>query len=159
MDMQLLILFIILNVVNVIFQTIRSLATVKCGKWTAAFINAITYGVYTIVLVYTVCELPLFLKAGIVALCNLIGVYIVKLIEEKARKDKLWKVEATVRVSTEMAGLIERAKLRKLSFNYVDAGEYVIFNFYCPTQRESAEVKQLLDEYQAKYFVSESKVL
>lgn len=158
MNTQLLTTFIVLNVVNVILQTIKSLATVKCGKGLAAIINAIAYGLYTIVLVYTVCDLPLFIKAGVVAICNLIGVFIVKWMEEKMRKDQLWKVEATIH-SDNTNALIERSKLRGLSFNFIEAGKYTIFNFYCSTQKDSAEVKALLSEYNAKYFVTESKVL
>ena len=94
--MELLIIFIALNIVNVILQTVKSLATVKCGKVAAAIVNAVAYGLYTIVLVYTMCDLPLMWKAAIVAAANFVGVYVVKLIEEKARKDKLWKVEATI---------------------------------------------------------------
>ena len=98
MDIKLLITFILLNITNVIIQTIKSLVTVKCGKTAAALINAAAYGLYTVVVIYTVCELPLYLKALIVAICNLVGVYVVKLIEERARRDKLWKVEATIPV-------------------------------------------------------------
>ena len=79
--MKLLILFIVLNVVNVIIQTVKSLATVKCGKGMASIVNAVAYGLYTIVLVYTMCDLPLYLKALVVALCNLVGVFIVKWLE------------------------------------------------------------------------------
>lgn len=96
MNTRLVLIFIVLNIVNVILQTVKSIATVKCGKTMAALVNAIAYGLYTIVLVYTVCNLPLMLKAIVVAVCNLVGVYVVKLIEERTRKDKLWKVEATV---------------------------------------------------------------
>ena len=86
--MNLLVLFIILNIMNVVIQTAKSLVTVKCGKGVAAAINALAYGLYTIVVVYMMCDLPLFLKAFIIAMCNLVGVYIVKLIEEKSTKDK-----------------------------------------------------------------------
>ena len=85
--MKLLIIFVVLNVLNVIIQTVKSICTIKCGKVSAALINAVAFGLYTIVLVYMNCDLNLFTKAGIVALCNLIGVYVVKLIEEKMRKD------------------------------------------------------------------------
>jgi hypothetical protein len=96
MDYKLLTIFIVLNIINVIIQTVKSIATVKCGKVSASIINAVAYGLYTVVTVYMLCELSLGLKALIVALANLVGVYVVKLIEEKGRKDKLWKVEATV---------------------------------------------------------------
>ena len=162
MDTKLLLVFIVLNIANVIIQTVKSIATVKCGKVSAAVINAVAYGLYTIVTVYLMCELDLWLKAGIVAGCNLVGVYVVKLIEEKARKDKLWKVECTIPVSQ-----VERLKnlfnqyATDIPYNYIDIQKYCIFNFYCATQAQSATVKTLLEQgnFNAKYFVSESKTL
>ena len=41
MNTELLIIFIALNIVNVVIQTVKSLATVKCGKTVAALVNAI----------------------------------------------------------------------------------------------------------------------
>lgn len=159
MDIKLLVIFVLLNVVNVIIQTVKSIATIKCGKMIAAIVNAIAYGLYTVVVVYTVCELPLWLKVIVVGIANLIGVYVVKYFEEKGRKDKLWKVEATV--SAQYAErLHNELSTVKLSHNYIDKiGKYVIFNVYCETQADSIEAKKLLNYYHAKYFVSESKIL
>ena len=157
--MELLLIFIALNIVNVILQTVKSLATVKCGKVAAAIVNAVAYGLYTIVLVYTMCDLPLMWKASIVALCNFIGVYVVKLIEEKARKDKLWKVEATVPFE-DWETLDYNLTNHFIQHNYILLSEkYAVFNIYCPTQNDSKFAKKILDEHNAKYFVSESKSL
>lgn len=162
MDTKLLLVFIALNIANVIIQTVKSIATVKCGKVSAAVINAVAYGLYTIVTVYLMCELDLYLKAGIVALCNLVGVYVVKLIEEKARKDKLWKIEATVQNLIYLTDYIkagcEKHKIPYSVLN-VENVDYVVFNFYCATQEKSRIVKQICDGCNAKYFVSESKTL
>ena len=156
--MKLLIIFIVLNIANVIIQTVKSIATVKCGKAVAAIVNAVAYGLYTIVTVYLMCELDLYLKAGIVALCNLVGVYVVKLIEEKARKDKLWKVEMTL--PPEHAEKVHTMlQLVGIPHNYIDIEKYVLFNCYCATQAESARVKTIANDFEAKYFVSESKTL
>lgn len=158
MDTKLLIIFIILNITNVIIQTIKSLVTVKCGKTAAALINAAAYGLYTVVVIYTVCELPLYLKALIVAICNLVGVYVVKLIEERARRDKLWKVEATIPV--EIAEKVKHdLRANGLPHNYIDIEKYYLFNVYCENQEQSKIAKVILDYYNAKYFVSENKSL
>ena len=158
MDTKLLLVFIALNIANVIIQTVKSIATVKCGKVSAAVINAVAYGLYTIVTVYLMCELDLYLKAGIVALCNLVGVYVVKLIEEKARKDKLWKVEMTL--PPEHAEKVHTMlQLVGVPHNYINIEKYVLFNCYCATQAESARVKTIANDFEAKYFVSESKTL
>ena len=157
--MKLLFLFIIMNILNVIIQTIKSLATIKCGKSVAAVVNAVAYGLYTYIVVLTMCDLPLLWKCLIVAGANFIGVFVVKYCEEKARKDKLWKVEATVlRGHTkELHSLLDKVSI---SHNYLEnVGKYTLFNIYCETQKESALAKELLDKYHAKYFVSESKAL
>jgi hypothetical protein len=162
MDSKLLIIFIILNVVNVIIQTVKSIATVKCGKVAAAVVNAVAYGLYTVVLVYTVCDLPLWLKVIVVAFCNLVGVFAVKFGEEKARKDKLWKVEATIPnqgIDPKYDDCIIELKKSGVPFNYIDINKYLLINCYCATQKDSAEVKAILNQFNAKYFVSESKSL
>ena len=156
---NLLIIFIVLNIFNVIIQTVKSIVTVKCGKTAAALTNAIAFGLYTVVTVYLMCDLALWLKALIVALCNLVGVYVVKLIEEKARKDRLWKVEATVlRGWTRMLhNELDRADI---PHNYLEnVGKYTLFNIFCSTQEQSRKAKEIMAKYEAKYFVSESKNL
>lgn len=154
-----LLVFVLLNVVNVIIQTVKSIATIKCGAWSAAAINAIAYGLYTVVVVYMNADgLGILWKAIIIGVANLFGVYIVKLIEQKKRKDKLWKVECTVNRSQTslLDGALEKAQI---PHNYLIAGRYSIFNCYCATQKQSEIVKDILAKYNAKYFVSESKVL
>lgn len=162
MDIKLLIIFVVLNVVNVVLSTVRSICTINCGKTIAAFANAISYGLYTVVVIYTVCDLPLLLKVVVVALCNFIGVYVVKLVEQKARKDKLWKVEATIPntgIDPKYDDCIIELKKSGVPFNYIDVNKYLLINCYCATQKDSAKVKAILNQFNAKYFVSESKVL
>lgn len=98
-------------------------------------------------------------KCVITFVCNLIGVFLVKWGEEKARKDKLWKVEATVPFY-ETDHLHAELKDELIDHNYVEnVGNWSIFNIYCPTQEQSKIAKQILNNHNAKYFVSESKTL
>ena len=159
MNEKLFITFVILNIINVIIQTIKSLATVKCGKTVASIVNAVAYGLYTVVVVYTVCDLPLWLKVVVVGVANLVGVYVVKLIEEKSRKDKLWKVEATID-KCYREEVHRTLKAFEISHNYINnIGRYSVFNIFCSTQEESAKAKNILNNYKAKYFVTETKNL
>ena len=158
MNTNLLITFILLNIANVIIQTFRSIITINGTKLSAAISNAVAYGLYTVVVVYTVCDLPLWLKVVVVGACNLVGVFFVKWGEEKARKDKLWKVEATVK-PCEFEAIKTYCEVADLPFSYIDINKYILFNFYCATQKESAIVRDLLDKHNAKYFVAESKTL
>lgn len=157
---KLLVIFIALNIVNVIVQTFKSLATVKCGKVMASIVNALAYGIYTVVLVYMNCDLTLWQKVLIVAGTNLVGVFVVKFIEEKLQKDKLWKIEGTVNVeNVKVEKLLGKLAINNIPYNYIDIGKYYILNCYCSTQNQSAIVKELYKEYNVKYFASESKVL
>ena len=147
-----------MSIVNVIIQTVKSIATIKCGKLAAAVINAVAYGLYTYVIVLTANDsIDLLAKCFIVAGCNFVGVYVVKFFEEKARKDKLWKVEATIPAKYQSAVHFD---LKDIPHNYIEGvGNYTLFNFYCATQAESAKVRDIINQYEAKYFVSESKTL
>ena len=156
--MKLIIIFIVLSIINVIFSTIRSLVTIKGGKATASLISGGYFAFYNIMLLYTVADFPMWQKCVITFVCNVVGVWLVKFFEEKARKDKLWKVEATVK-PVEAHEIKTFCKVNGVPFSYIDIDKYVIFNFYCATQKESTLIKTVLNEYDAKYFVSESKVL
>ena len=152
--------FIILNVINVVLQTVKSIATVKCGAWSAAVVNAVAFALYTVVVVYMNADgLGLFWKAVIIGLANLFGVYAVKVVEIKNQKDKLWEIRATVK-GTDTDALHEALNHCEIPHNFIKGvGKYTIFNCYCATQKESVALKGLLDTFNAKYFVSESKTL
>lgn len=157
--MNLLIVFILANILNVIIQTIKSICTIKCGKGIAAIVNALAYGFYTYIVILMIADLPLLTKCLIVGLCNLIGVYIVKWAEERARKDKLWKVELTVR-NEEAQKLHEDLSRFNIPHNYIpNVGKWTIFNVYCATQKESHFTKEIANRAHAKYFVTETKEL
>lgn len=156
---ELLMLFIVCNIINVIIQTIKSLATIKGSPMVAAIVNAIAYGFYTYIIIITNYDLPIWQKMLIVALCNLIGVYVVKKVEDKARKDKLWKIEATVKKEIEWRKIINWLIQNDIPYNYINIDKYILINSYCATQEESKKVKEILNQYHAKYFVSETKIL
>ena len=157
MDTKLLIIFIILNVVNVIIQTVKSIATIKCGKTMAALVNAVAYGLYTVVVVYTVCDLPLWLKVLVVGVANLIGVYVVKWGEEKGRKDKVWLVKMTI--PTEHAEQAKHfLKQANIPFTYYDLNKYFVFDTFCETQTETATATKICSTCCGKAFATENKL-
>ena len=156
---ELLLLFIVLNVVNVILQTFKTLCTVNGGKYTASLINALAYGFYTIIVIYMMCDLPILTKAFVIGMCNLVGVFIVKYIEERRLQDKLWKIEFTVKNCC-FHEILDYLDTNKVPYNYTKMPQdYIAFYAFCNTKTESEKVKKLIDKYGAKYFVSESKSL
>lgn len=155
--MNFLITFIILSIINVIFSTVRSITTIKSGKMLASLISGGYFAFYNIMLIYTVADFPMWQKCIITFFCNVLGVWIVKFLEEKMQKDKLWKVEATV--PTKYLTTID-VELHDIPHSYIELSDkHTLFNFYCATQTDSAKVKQVIDKYGAKYFAAESKTL
>lgn len=155
--MNFLITFIILSIINVIFSTVRSITTIKSGKMLASLISGGYFAFYNVMLVYTVADFPMWQKCIITFFCNVLGVWIVKFLEEKMQKDKLWKVEATV--PTKYLTTID-VELHDIPHSYIELSDkHTLFNFYCATQTDSAKVKQIIDKYGAKYFAAESKTL
>ena len=158
MDYEFLLVFIGLSIVNVVFSTIRSIVTLNGGKAMASLLSGGYFAFYNIMTIYTVADFPMWQKCLITFVCNVVGVYLVKWGEEKSRKDKLWKVEATIDKENFETNK-ELLDLFKVPHNYIDIDKYVILNFYCATSKQSETVKSLLDEMNAKYFVAESKSL
>lgn len=159
MNYEFLMVFVGLSIVNVVFSTIRSIVTINGGKFVASLISGGYFAFYNIMMIYTVADFPMWQKCIITFVCNVVGVYLVKWGEEKARKDKLWKIEATV-LGELTSNLRQDLNNAGLSNKYIpNIGRYTEFNIYCDTQKESAKAKEILAKYNAKYFVSESKTL
>ena len=149
-----IILFAIATIVNVSLSTIRSLCTINGGKWISATTNAICYGFYPLIVMLTAKgTVDIVVNMIITAVANFVCVYLIKLAEEKARKDKLWRIDLTI--PAEETAFIHR-KLANIPHNYIECGPKTVFNCYCATQKESAEVKTLAVAIGGKYSAFES---
>lgn len=159
-DIGLLVLFIVLTVVNVILNTARTIITVKGGLFWSSFISAIAFGFYVLVIVYTVSDLPLWIKATVTALANFVGTYFVKWLEMKVRKDKLWMVDVVLTGDQIWAA---KSYLDPWKIQYIEMpisnSDSCQFHIYSKTQDESRHIRDLLKTYNAKYIVVESKNL
>lgn len=155
--MNIIAIFIILSIINVVFSTVRSITTIKSGKVVASLISGGYFAFYNIMLIYTVMDFPMWEKCVITFGCNVVGVFVVKLIEEKMRKEKLWKIEVTI--PTRYAHAVD-FDLVNIPHSYITISEkHTLFNFYCATQKETKTVTDICNQYEAKYFASESEKL
>lgn len=157
--MNIILLFAICTAVNVVLSTIKSIATVNGGKWVASLMNAISCGFYTVVIILANADMPLWEKIAITAACNFTGVFIVKLIEEKARKDRLWKIEFTIKGQDTTVKVDNMLKEKDIPHSYVPVGNHTVFNCYCATKADMANVRTIIKFYNGKYFASEGKVI
>ena len=157
-----IILFIILQLVNVILSTIKSICTIKCGKLIAALMNAVYFGFYTVIMIYTVNDdliQSILLKSIITFGCNAIGVYFSKWLLEKIEKDKLWEIVATVPKDQYFQELHYRLNQHEIGNNYIslDNGD-AIFHIYSKNKKDSQIVKTELLKFNAKYVVHEAGI-
>ena len=158
--MNFIIFFALITLANVIIQTVKSLFTIKGGKLSAATVNAIAFGFYTYIIFFTADDsISLWQKALITAICNFIGVFFVKFIEEKLQKDRLWIFNCTAKV--ESADVIKITELLKsmdisLTYNQLKDDLYTL-SIYSYTQSESEMIKSVLKNYKIKYCVIETK--
>lgn len=148
MNTKFLLLFCGLSLFNVIIQTVKSLCTVKCSTFIAACVNAVAYGVYVYVIVFTNSEgLPLWGKALITAGANFTGVYIANFFFNKFfTKEVAWVVSVSI--------LHPEVFIRNLNINhlaYHDYGynsdqTYKLIDVYCPNKEASKRLLNILPD-------------
>lgn len=95
--------FFLLQLLNVILSTIRSVLTIKGTKIVACFINAVYFAYYTFVIKaissaeFTIFGMnPILIAAIITFVTNFIGVYIGLRFIEKTKKDTLWLLKVLI---------------------------------------------------------------
>lgn len=152
--MNAILIFTLATVVNVSLSTIRSICTIKCGKWLSALTNAVCYGFYPLIVMLTAKDtVSIITNMCITAVANFICVWVIKYVEEKARKDKLWRIDLAI--PAEETDFIHR-KLANIPHCYTEVGKWTMFNCYCATQDETAFVKYIGLAVGGKYSAYES---
>lgn len=148
------IIFFLCSLINVMLSTLKTILTVKASKGVATLINAITYGFYAIV-VKQLASLDLITTVSVTIITNIIGVYVSMWLLEKVKKDCLWKISIT----TKDENLIN--KIENFGIEYtVNPVEYKKHTYYSievfsENQKDSTIIKNILNEYNVKYNVTE----
>ena len=155
-----ILIFTIATIINVIISTIRSITTIKCGKWISATTNALCYGFYPLIVMLTAKDtVDIVINMLITAIANFVCVWIIKLVEEKAKKDKLWKVEVAVPKENGFNFHYDLNLGTPIPHNFNYLGKYCVFNCYCETQNDTKRVVDIAKQYKGKISAYESKKL
>lgn len=155
---QFIIFFFIIQLINVVLNTLRTCITASGKKFLATIVTSICYGFYTIVIVYTAGDMNLWVKVIITIITNLIGVYASMTFLEKIRKDKLWEIVATIPTLYSQK-IIEILDKENISYSSIfDNNNRLILHIYSPNQKTSMRIKEILNNHSAKYIVHEEKV-
>ena len=125
-------LFFVLNLINVVLGTMRSILTVKSTPFVSMVINTVSYTFYS----------------GIVKLVSGQDMVVVLI-------NKLWRITATIPNSIDSGMITEKLKTKDIkSVVYVGEGVKLI-DIYSKTQGESIVVKEILEPLKVKYSVVE----
>lgn len=147
-------LFFILNLINVILGTLRSILTVKSTPFVSMLINTISYTFYSGI-VKLVSGQDIVVVLTTTAITNIIGVYIAQFILNKTKKDKLWRITATIPQRVDMKELSEKLSIKDIEHVIYSGENAKLVDIYSRTQGESLVIKEILSPLKVKYSVVE----
>lgn len=152
--------FFILQLINVMLSTVKSILTIRGKFWVAALINGIYFGFYTFIIkgigdanFTTFCGIPITMSsvliiAIITVVTNFIGVYTSLKILDKLRKDDLWLIKITIKPE-HYKSLINDLFNEKLHFVRImtDWVDLKVIEVYSYSREESKKTIKLLKQY------------
>ena len=147
-----IIVFCICSLVNVILSTLKTLIMVNAGRGSAIIINAVCYGFYTLV-VKQLTSVDYITAVTVTILANVVGVWISYKIMDLFKKDKLWRITVTLKTVDEFAECVQQ--LAKYNIGYTPIENTNSIDIYSYNQKESAIIKNILGNYNYKYFIQE----
>lgn len=147
-----LMIFIIIQFLNVIISTIKTILTVKSGKTTAAAINAVSY-TFGAVVTKLLTQQSFEVVICVTLLTNIVGVYLAKVILEKFPKEKFWIIMTTCKIADKDP--IEK-ELRRRDIKYIgflaENNRYFL-NIFSHSRAENALIKEIFGNFHTKSFV------
>lgn len=152
-----IILFIILQVINVILSTIKSIVMIKGSKWGAIIANTIYFGVYTAVLKQISAIDNLFVLVAITMLANFFGTWVGIVITDKLRKADLWIIKTVIRIGyvKEYKKALNDAGIKYISYQ-TTWDEYTAIDIFSESRTQSKKIKEILLKFKAKYSIYKS---
>lgn len=149
---KVVIIFCVCSLVNVILSTLKTLIMVNAGRGSAIIINAVCYGFYTFV-VKQLAEVDYWTAVLVTIGANIVGVWISYKIMDLFKKDKLWRITVTLKTVDEFSECIQQ--LAKYNIGYTSIENTNSLDIYSYNQKESAIIKNILGNYDYKYFIQE----
>ena len=146
------IVFCICSLINVILSTLKTLIMVNAGRGSAIIINAVCYGFYTFV-VKQLAEVDYWTAVTVTILANIVGVWISYKIMDLFKKDKLWRITVTLKSKKALDEC--KNHLDKYNIGFTPIKDSLSIDIYSYSQKESAIIKNILANYDYKYFIQE----
>lgn len=154
-------LFIILQIVNVILSTIKSIVLSKGYKWGTIIANTIYFGIYTAVLKQLVLVDNMFLLIVITMIANFFGTWIGFNILEKIRKADLWIIKTVVEIDKikDYKKALNDAGIKYISYQ-TTWDECTAVDIFSESRSQSKVIKEILLKFNATYsaYISNKKL-
>lgn len=147
-----IIVFCICSLVNVILSTLKTLIMVNAGRNSSIAINAICYGFYTLV-VKQLTSVDYVTAVVVTILANIVGVWISYKIMDLFKKDKLWRITVTLKNKKALEECKENLEKYNIGFTPIEKTNSI--DIYSYNQKESSIIKNILGNYDYKYFIQE----
>lgn len=144
--------FIICSLVNVILSTLKTLIMVNAGRNSAIIINAVCYGFYTLV-VKQLTSVDYATAVLVTIGANIIGVWVSYKIMDLFKKDKLWRITVTLKSKKALDECMKNLEKYNIGFTPIEKTNSI--DIYSYNQKESAIIKNILGNYDYKYFIQE----
>ena len=154
MTANIILVFFMAQLVNVVLSTLKSVITIKGGKNWAAVVNAIAYAFNNIV-INSLANVSLEVAVAITIVTNLVGVYFGLWVIEKLRKDQLWKI--TVTVPTDQFSDFKNALVQQ-DISFIDYKtnweKYKVLDIFSKHKTDSRTIKSIFKHFKVKYTIS-----
>ena len=152
-----LLVFIGINLINVILSTMKSILTIKSTRLVATLINAIAYGFYSLI-VKQMSDFDTTIVVVVTIGTNLIGVYFSMWLLDKLKKDKIWKITVVV-FGDDYKEITDALMTNEIGFNnynlHTKYGQNIALDIFSKSQKDSKLIKDLLADYEVKYYITE----
>jgi hypothetical protein len=149
---KMVIVFCVCSLVNVILSTLKTLIMVRASERMAILINAVCYGFYTFV-VKQLAEVDYATAVIVTILANIVGVWLSYRIMDLFKKDKLWRITVTLKNKKALDEC--KTNLEKYNIGFTPIEKTNSIDIYSYNQKESAIIKNILGNYDYKYFIQE----
>ena len=150
--------FVILQFLNIIIATFKSVIIIKGTKLHAALLNAISYSLGIFITYYVSNEISIYYSIPITFVLNLIGVYLGLALLEKARKDQLWRISTTVKYDI-VNDYIKELRQEGIQLMPYETGrkDFTVVDIFSNNKEETDKIRPIIKKYQVKYTIIKSK--
>lgn len=150
-------IFVILQFVNIIIATFKSVLIIKGTKGHAALINAISYSLGIFITYFVSNEISIYYSIPITFFLNLLGVYIGLFILEKIKKDQLWRISTTVK-GEYFDSYIKDLRKAGVQLMPYETGrtDFKVVDVFSNSREETKKIQPIIKRYQIKYTILKS---